>query len=176
MTPTDEFEIPDEVAIDDTAFVAPNATVLGRVTIGPQASVWFGAVIRAEQATVTIGARSNVQDGAIVHVDEGFPVTIGADVTIGHRAVVHGCTIENDCLIGIGAILLNGCHIGEGSLVGAGALVPEGKSYPPHSLLVGVPARVVRTLEAAEIARMRAGGEHYVQYGAAYARRLGELL
>ncbi|MEB3223833.1 MAG: gamma carbonic anhydrase family protein [Candidatus Sericytochromatia bacterium] len=176
MAHSDAFELTDEVIIDETAFVAPNATILGRVSIGPAASVWFGVVIRAEQERVVIGPRSNVQDGAVVHVDEGFPVTIGADVTIGHRAVVHGASIGDGSLVGIGAILLNGCRIGEGSIVAAGALVPEGKAYPPGVLLVGVPARIARDLKPEEVARIRAGSEHYVAYGAAYARRLGDLL
>lgn len=170
------FELPDNLQIDDTAFVAPNATVLGNVRIAAHASVWFGAVIRAEQATVEIGERSNVQDLAVVHVDAGFPVKIGRNVTVGHRAVVHGATVDDDCIVGIGAILLNGSHIGARSIVGAGALVPEGKSFPPNSLLMGIPARVVRELSEEEAARVGRGADHYVSYGAAYARRLGELL
>ncbi|MEB3329108.1 MAG: gamma carbonic anhydrase family protein [Candidatus Sericytochromatia bacterium] len=176
MGSEEAFDLPDEVVIDETAFVAPNATVLGRVTIGAEASVWFGAVIRAEQDAVVIGARSNVQDGAVVHVDAGFPVVIGEDVTIGHRAVIHGATLGDGCLVGIGAILLNGCIIGAGSIVAAGAVVPEGKAYPPGVLILGTPARVVRDLSPEEVARIRAGGAHYVSYGAAYARRLGDLL
>jgi carbonic anhydrase/acetyltransferase-like protein (isoleucine patch superfamily) len=170
------FELPDNVNIHESAFVAPNATVLGNVTIGAEASVWFGAVIRAEVSTVTIGARSNVQDGAIVHVDEGFPVVIGENVTVGHRAVVHGATVEDNCIVGIGAILLNGSRIGRNSIVGAGALVPEGKEFPPNSLLMGMPARVVRELSPEQAARVAGGAEHYVTYGAAYARRLGDLI
>ncbi|MEB3195633.1 MAG: gamma carbonic anhydrase family protein [Candidatus Sericytochromatia bacterium] len=172
----DSFQLRDSVVIDETAFVAPNATVLGRVRIGAQASVWFGAVVRAEQAEVVIGARSNVQDGAVVHVDEGFPVHIGEDVTIGHRAVVHGARIDDGSLIGIGAILLNGAHIGPGSIVAAGALVPEGKQFPPHVLLMGVPAKVARTISEQEVARIRESAAHYVTYGEAYAERLGDLL
>lgn len=176
MSGPEPFELPDDVVIHESAFVAPNATILGRVRIGARASVWFGAVIRAEVAQITIGARSNVQDGAIIHVDEGFPVELGENVTVGHRAVVHGATVEDNCIVGIGAILLNGSRIGRNSIVAAGALVPEGKSFPPNSLLMGMPARVVRELSADEAARVGNGAEHYVTYGAAYARRLGELI
>lgn len=173
---SDPIELPDHVSIHETAFIAPNATVLGRVTIGEAASVWFGAVIRAELDTVTIGDRSNIQDGAIVHVDEGYPVTIGRNVTVGHRAVIHGATVGDNCIVGIGAILLNGATIGANSIVAAGALVPEGKTYPPNSLLMGMPAKVARTLSDEEAARVATGADHYVDFGAAYARRLGELL
>lgn len=167
------FELPDNVEIHATAFVAQNATVLGNVRIGAQASVWFGVVIRAEQAQVTIGERSNIQDGAIVHVDAGFPATLGQNVTVGHRAVVHGATVEDDCIVGIGAILLNGSHIGARSIVAAGALVTEGKRFPPNSMIMGMPAKVVRQLTDEEAARVGRGADHYVDYGAAYARRLG---
>lgn len=171
-----DFQLPDNVDIHETAFIAPNATVLGDVRIGAHASVWFGAVIRAELARVEIGERSNVQDGAIMHVDDGFPATLGKNVTVGHRAVIHGATVEDDCIIGIGAILLNGAYIGANSIVAAGALVPEGKRFPPNSLLMGVPAKVARTLTPEEAARVSHGADHYVTYGAAYARRLGELI
>ena len=167
------FELPDNVEIDPTAFVAPGATVYGNVRIGAHASVWFGAVIRAEAAQVTIGERSNVQDGAIIHVDAGFPATLGCNVTVGHRAVVHGATVEDGCIVGIGAILLNGAHIGANSIVGAGALVTEGKRFPPNSMLMGMPAKIVRQLTDDEAARVARGADHYVEYGAAYARRLG---
>lgn len=166
-------ELPDNVVIDPTAFVAPNATIHGNVRIGAQASVWFGAVIRAESDQVTIGERSNVQDGAIIHVDAGFPATLGREVTVGHRAVVHGATVEDGCIVGIGAILLNGAHIGANSIVAAGALVGEGKRFPPNSMLMGIPAKLVRTLTDEEAARVARGAQHYVDYGAAYAARLG---
>lgn len=171
-----DFQLPDNVVIHETAFVAPNATVLGNVRVGAHASIWFGAVVRAEQAQVEIGERSNVQDGAIIHVDEGFPATLGRNVTVGHRAVVHGATVEDDCIVGIGAILLNGSRIGRNSIVAAGALVAEGKDFPPNSLLMGVPAKVARTLSPEEAARVGRGADHYVAYGAAYAKRLGELI
>jgi carbonic anhydrase/acetyltransferase-like protein (isoleucine patch superfamily) len=173
---SEPIDLTDQVDIHETAFVAPNATVLGNVRIGAHASIWFGAVIRAEMASVEIGERTNVQDGAIIHVDHGFPARLGADVTVGHRAVVHGATVDDNCIVGIGAILLNGCHIGANSIVGAGALVPEGKEYPPNSLLIGVPARVARTLTPEQVARIAEGADHYVMFGAAYARKLGEFI
>lgn len=172
----ERFEVPNNVTLHETAFVAPNATVVGNVTIGAHASVWFNAVVRAELDHVTIGERANVQDGAVIHVDEGFPVTLGKNVTVGHRAVVHGATVDENCIVGIGAILLNGCHIGANSIVGAGALVPEGKSYPPNSLLIGVPARVAREISPEQAARITEGADHYVAFGAGYARKLGELI
>lgn len=173
---TRPFELRDEVEIHDSAFVAPNATLVGRVRVEAQASIWFGVVIRAEHDTVLVGARSNIQDGAVVHVDAGFPVHIGEDVTVGHRAVIHGATVESGSVVGIGAILLNGARIGAGSLVAAGALVPEGKEYPANSLLMGSPAKVVRELTAADRERMSLGVAHYLEFGTAYAQRLGELL
>jgi carbonic anhydrase/acetyltransferase-like protein (isoleucine patch superfamily) len=172
----EQFKVPNNVRIDETAFIAPNATVVGNVTIAAHASVWFNAVIRAELDHVTLGERSNVQDGAVIHVDEGHPVVIGRNVTVGHRAVVHGATVGDNCIVGIGAILLNGAVIGENSIVGAGALVPEGKSYPPNSLLIGVPARVARTLSDEQIARIAEGADHYVTFGSAYHRQMGEVI
>jgi carbonic anhydrase/acetyltransferase-like protein (isoleucine patch superfamily) len=172
----ERFEVPNNVTLHETAFVAPNATVVGNVTIAAHASVWFNAVVRAELDHVTIGERANVQDGAVIHVDEGFPVTLGKNVTVGHRAVVHGATVDENCIVGIGAILLNGCHIGANSIVGAGALVPEGKRFPPNSLLIGVPARVAREITPEQAARITEGADHYVAFGAGYARKLGELI
>lgn len=130
--------------IDPGSFVHPLAVVIGDVTIGPRVSIWPTAVVRADSDTIVIGAESNVQDGAVLHTDPGLPMRIGARVAIGHRAIVHGATVEDDVLIGMGAILLNGCRIGRGSLVAAGALVREGVRIPPNSLVVGLPGRVVR--------------------------------
>ncbi|HET7584135.1 MAG TPA: gamma carbonic anhydrase family protein [Gemmatimonadaceae bacterium] len=148
--------------IDPTAYVHPRATVIGNVTLGARASVWPGAVLRADNAPIAVGADSNVQDGVIVHVDEGVPVSVGARVTIGHGAIVHGATVEDDCLIGMGAILLNGVHVGTGSVVAAGAVCTEGFAIPPDSVVAGVPARVVKQTDAAIRARIRLGAEHYV--------------
>jgi carbonic anhydrase/acetyltransferase-like protein (isoleucine patch superfamily) len=148
--------------IDPTAFIHPEAFVCGDVTLGPRASVWPSAVIRADSAPITVGDSSNLQDGVIIHVDPGLPCTIGARVTIGHRAMVHGATIEDDCLIGIGAIVLNRVVVGRGSLVGAGALCSEGMVIPPNSLVLGAPAKVVREVDEKLRARIAAGVGAYV--------------
>ena len=130
--------------IDPTSFIHPDARVYGDVVLGPRASVWPTAVLRGDSDRITIGAESNVQDGTVVHVDPGVPCTIGARVAIGHRAIVHGATVEDDCLIGMAAVLLNRVHVGSGSIVGAGAVCTEGMRVPPNSLVLGVPGRVVR--------------------------------
>lgn len=155
---------PGEVAIKihPTAFIAPGAVVLGDVTLGPQASVWYTAVLRGDTAPIMVGASSNVQDGTIIHVDAGVPATVGARVGIGHRVVLHGCTIEDECLIGMGSVLLNGVRIGTGSVVAAGAVVPEGLVVPAGSVVVGVPARITRTVDDGLRARIRGTWEHYV--------------
>jgi len=140
--------------IHPTAFIHELATVLGDVTLGERVSVWPTAVLRGDTSSIVVGAESNVQDGTIIHVDWNVPATIGARVAIGHRAIVHGATIEDDCLIGMGAILLNGVHVGCGSIVGAGAVCPEGMVIPPRSLVLGVPGRVVRETTAAERERI----------------------
>jgi carbonic anhydrase/acetyltransferase-like protein (isoleucine patch superfamily) len=145
------------------AFVAPNATVVGRVEIGRDASIWFGAVVRADNDLIAIGDETNVQDGCILHTDAGIPMHIGPRVTIGHAAVLHGCTIDEETLIGIGAVLLNGSRISRHCIVGARALVTEGKHFPEGSLILGSPARVVRTVTDEEIASIRAAAEHYVE-------------
>ena len=140
--------------IHPTAFVHPAAHVIGNVTLGARVSVWPTAVLRGDSDAITIGEDSNVQDGTIIHVDPGAPLTIGARVTIGHQAIVHGCTIADDCLIGMGAVLLNGVVVGSGSIVGAGAVCREGMEIPPNSLVVGVPAKVIRETTDAERARI----------------------
>ncbi len=150
------------INIHSTAFIAPSAVVLGDVTLGPQASVWYQAVLRGDTAAITIGAASNVQDGSVIHVDAGVPATVGARVGIGHRAILHGCTIEDECLIGMGSIVLNGARIGRGSVVAAGAVVPEGLDVPAGSVVVGVPARITRRVDDALLARIRDTWEHYV--------------
>ena len=150
------------VPADGRYWVAPDARVIGRVTLGEDANIWFAAVLRGDNEPMTIGARSNIQDGAVLHSDLGFPLTIGDDCTVGHRAILHGCTIGKGCLIGMGATVLNGAKIGEGSLVGANTLVTEGKEFPPHSLIVGAPARVLRKLEAEDVAKLLQSAAHYV--------------
>jgi len=148
--------------IHSTAYVAPNATVIGDVRIAAEASVWFGCVLRGDNESIEIGPRTNVQDMTVIHTDEGAPCVLGGDVTVGHRVVLHGATIEDGALIGIGTIVLNGATVGRGAMIGAGALVTEGQVIPPHHLALGVPARVVRQLADEEVARMRAAAAHYV--------------
>ena len=144
-----------------TAWVAPGAVVAGAVELGDEVSVWYSAVVRADHTPITVGAGSNVQDGAVLHADPGFGCTLGAGVTIGHRAVVHGCTIEDDCLIGMGAVVLNGAVIGTGSLIAAGAVVSQGVVIPPRSLVAGVPGKVRRETSEDERALIRAGAASY---------------
>lgn len=138
--------------VSKAAFVAENATVCGNVVAGEDSSIWFGAVLRAEGEPLRIGARTNIQDNVTVHIDNGFPVTIGNEVTVGHNAVVHGCTVKDGVLIGMGSTILNGAVIGEGSVVAAGALVLEGAVVPPRSLVAGVPAKVKKTFTEEEVA------------------------
>ena len=144
-------------------FIAPDAAVIGAVELGEESSVWFGAVLRGDNEPIRIGARSNIQDGSVVHTDPSFPTTVGEDVTVGHRVILHGCTVEDGCTIGMGAVLLNGCRVGAHSLVAAGALLPEGREYPPGSLIMGMPARAVRELTAEERLRVAEGAEIYVR-------------
>jgi carbonic anhydrase/acetyltransferase-like protein (isoleucine patch superfamily) len=159
--------------IDDSAFIAPGAVILGEVRIGAQSSVWYTAVLRGDTDTITIGPRTNVQDGAVIHVDAGMPCTIGAGVTIGHRAVVHGALVEDDVLIGIGAIVLSGAYISHDCIIGAGSLVTGHSVIPPRSMVLGVPGRVVRQLTEEEVQSIRAAAEHYVEYGARYKQGRG---
>ena len=144
-------------------WVAPNATVIGNVEIGENASIWFGVVVRGDLDVIRIGAGCNIQDGAVLHTDPGLPLTLGVDCTVGHTAMVHGCTVGRGSLIGIGAIVLNGASIGEECLVGAGTLIAEGKTYPARSLILGAPGRVVRQLTEDDIARMRRTALGYQQ-------------
>ena len=143
------------------SFVAPNATIIGPVTVGAKASIWYGAVLRAEFEPIEIGDGANLQDNVTVHVDPGFPASIGAGVSVGHNAVLHGCTIEDGCLIGMGAVVLNGARIGAGSLVAAGAVVGQGAVIPPGSLVAGVPGKVKRELSADEIGHNRLNAQVY---------------
>ena len=159
----------------ESSFIAPDAVVIGKVRVGRDVSVWHGATIRGDNEPISIGAGSNVQEHTVMHTDPGFPLVIAEGCTIGHRALLHGCMIGNNCLIGMGAILLNGASIGENSLVGAGALVSEGKSFPPGSLIVGVPAKLVRALDEAAIERLRQSARHYVKNGRRFMAGLKEL-
>lgn len=154
------------------AWVAPSADLIGDVRVGEGASVWFGAVIRADNTPILIGDQSNVQDGAVCHSDPHAPLSIGRRVTVGHQAILHGCTIADGALIGMGARVLNGAFIGERCIVGAGALIPEGKTYEAGNLLVGSPARIVRPLTEAELQMLEASALHYAQKAALYGERL----
>lgn len=155
-------------------WVAPGARVMGDVRLGEEASVWFNAVIRCDNEPVTIGARTNIQDGAVLHSDPGKPLVIGDDCTIGHNAILHGCIIGDGSLIGMGATVLNGAVIGRGCLVGANALVTEGKSFPDHSLIVGSPAKAVRVLDEASVAGLLRSAAHYVANWRRFATGLSE--
>jgi gamma-carbonic anhydrase len=149
--------------VSRAAFVAASADVTGEVELGDGASVWYGAVLRADLAPIKLGTGSNVQDGAVMHVAEDRPCLLGDDVTVGHRAILHGCSIGDRCLIGMGAILLDGSVIGEESIVGAGALVTQGKSFPPRSMILGSPAKVARELRPDEVAGLREHARAYVE-------------
>ena len=159
-------------SIGQGAWVAPSADLIGDVRLGRRASVWFGAVIRADNTPILIGEESNFQDGAIGHSDPGAPLTIGARVTVGHQAILHGCTVGDDCLIGMGARILNGAVLAPECIVGAGALITEGKSFEGGSLIVGAPARAVRTLTDGERRALRISAEHYADKAARYAVRM----
>ena len=155
-------DVPD---VDPSAYVAEDANVIGKITIQANASVWFGVTMRGDNERITIGTNSNVQENAVLHTDMGYPLTLGEYVTVGHQAMLHGCTIGDGALIGIAAVVLNGARIGKNCLVGAGALVTEGKEFPDNSLIIGSPAKAVRTLTDHDIAMMRLGAESYVIRG-----------
>jgi carbonic anhydrase/acetyltransferase-like protein (isoleucine patch superfamily) len=154
-------------------WVAPNAVLLGKVKLEEDASVWFGAVLRGDNELITVGARSNVQDGCVLHTDPGFPLTIGEDCTIGHMVMLHGCTIGRGSLIGIGSIILNGAKIGEECVIGAGALVPEGKDIPARSMVLGSPGKVVRQLSDEDVKRFGGAAKRYVANWKRYEGGLG---
>jgi len=161
--------------IGPDVYVAEAATVLGRVSLGARANVWFGAVIRGDNDHIAIGDGCNVQDGAILHVDPGFPIKLGDNVSVGHQAMLHGCTIGNRTLIGIQAVVMNKAVIGEDCLVGAGALVTEGKQFPPRSLILGSPAKVARELTAAELALLKHAAESYMTRAVKYRNSLQRI-
>lgn len=149
--------------IDDDAFVAPTAVVVGAVTMGPRASIWYGAVARADHETIEIGRDSNVQDGSTLHADPGFPLVVGTGVTVGHRVVLHGARIDDDVLVGMGSVVMNGAHIGSGSIVAAGAVVTQGKEFPPRSVIAGVPAKVVRQATEDDLLHIRGNAASYTE-------------
>lgn len=155
-------DVAPELPKDDEFWIAPDAHVIGRVRLGAEVGVWFGAVLRGDNELIDVGARTNVQEGAMLHTDRGHPMVIGSDVTVGHHAILHGCTVGEGSLIGMGATILNGARIGKGCLVGANALVTEGKEFPDHSLIVGSPAKAVRELDAPAVAKLRGSARGYV--------------
>ncbi|SDI42147.1 gamma carbonic anhydrase family protein [Variovorax sp. OV700] len=157
------------------AWVADSAEVIGNVQLGENASIWFGAVLRGDNETMTIGRNSNVQDMSMLHSDPGSPLTIGENVTIGHQVMLHGCTIGDNSLIGIQAVVLNNAKIGRNSIVGAGSVVTEGKEFPDNSLIFGSPAKVMRTISDQDAARLRHGSDHYVDNAVRYAKGLKKI-
>ena len=159
----------------DGTWVADSAQVMGSVVLGENVSVWFGAVLRGDTEPLTIGRNSNVQDLSVLHADVGSPLTIGDNVTIGHQVMLHGCTVGDNSLIGIQAVVLNNAKIGRNSIVGAGSVVTEGKEFPDNSLIIGSPAKVVRTLDDAAAAKLRASAEHYVDNGRRFAKGLKKI-
>lgn len=161
--------------IDPSAYVADTATLVGKVTLEANASVWFGATLRGDNEPIMIGENSNVQEGAVMHTDPGYPLDIGKNVTIGHQAMLHGCTVGDGSLIGIQAVVLNGARIGKGCLVGAGALVTEGKEFPDHSLILGSPAKVVRTLTQEDLLRLEGTAAGYVARGQLFKTQLKKI-
>jgi carbonic anhydrase/acetyltransferase-like protein (isoleucine patch superfamily) len=154
--------------VDRTAFIAPGAVVIGEVTIGAESSVWFGAVVRGDTEAIRIGRQTNVQDGCVLHADAGIPCTLGDRVTLGHGAIVHGASVEDDCLIGMRAVVMNGAKIGRGSIVAVGSVVTEGMEIPPFSVVMGQPAKVRRETTERDRERIRHAAEHYVATGRAY--------
>jgi carbonic anhydrase/acetyltransferase-like protein (isoleucine patch superfamily) len=161
--------------LDDSAWVADSAQVIGRVALAADASIWYGAVLRGDNDWITIGERSNIQDLSVLHTDAGIPLTIGADVTVGHQVMLHGCTVGDGSLIGIQSVILNGARIGKNCIVGAGALITEGKEFPDGVLIVGSPARVVRELTPDQIERLKMSAAHYVDNARRHRLHLKKL-
>jgi carbonic anhydrase/acetyltransferase-like protein (isoleucine patch superfamily) len=159
--------------IAQSAWVAPGAYVIGDVRLGEESSVWYGAVLRGDTEPIRIGARTNVQDGCVLHADPGYPTIVGEGCVVGHNAVVHGCEIEESCLVGMGATILNGAKIGDGSVVAAGAVVPEGREFPPRSLVIGVPAKRVDGVGEEQAADIERGASEYVERAKAHRESLG---
>ncbi len=158
-----------------SAWVADNAQVIGNVVLHEDSSVWFGATLRGDTETITVGRGSNIQDGSVLHADIGFPMTMGENVTVGHQVMLHGCTIGDGSLIGIGAVVLNGAKIGKHCLVGAGSLVTEGKEFPDGSMILGSPARAVKLLTAEQIEGLRVSAKHYTENAARYRKTLKKI-
>jgi carbonic anhydrase/acetyltransferase-like protein (isoleucine patch superfamily) len=161
--------------VDPSAWIADSAQIMGRVTLGAEASVWFGTIIRGDTESITIGRGSNIQDGSVMHADIGMPIVLGENVTVGHKVMLHGCTIGDETLIGIGAIVLNGAKIGRNCLVGAGALVTEGKEFPDGSMILGSPAKAVRPLTPGQMEGLRQSARHYVENARRFQAGLRKL-
>jgi carbonic anhydrase/acetyltransferase-like protein (isoleucine patch superfamily) len=161
--------------VHPSAFVADSAQVMGSVVLAPDSSVWFGTVIRGDTETITVGEGSNIQDASVLHADVGYPLTIGKHVTVGHQVMLHGCTIGDESLIGIGAVVLNGAKIGRNCLVGAGSLVTEGKEFPDGSMILGSPAKAVRQLTPEQIEGLRRSAHHYIENARRYQAGLKKL-
>ena len=164
-----------ELPPEGEAWIAPTAVLIGRVRIAPGASVWWGAVLRGDNELIDVGPGSNVQDGCVLHTDMGFPLVLGAGCTVGHKAILHGCVLEDNVLVGMGATVLNGARIGRNCLIGANALVPEGRAIAEGSLVVGMPAKAVRSLSEDEIERLKASAAGYVANGRRYAAGLSPV-
>jgi len=164
-----------ELPANGNVFVADTAVVIGKVRLLANASVWFGAVLRGDNEWIEIGENSNVQDNATCHTDLGFTLTIGKGCTVGHNVILHGCTLEDGALVGMGSIVMNGARIGRGSIVGAGSVITEGKQFPEHSLIIGAPARVIRTLEPEQAAKMGSAAKFYVANGSRFKKGLKKI-
>ena len=160
-----------ELPADGNYFIADTATVIGKVRLLNSASVWFGAVLRGDNEWIEIGEGSNVQDNSTCHTDMGFPLTIGKNCTVGHNVILHGCTLEDGALVGMGSIIMNGARIGRGSIVGAGSVITEGKQFPEYSLIIGAPARVIRTLDPAQVEKMGGAARSYMRQRTAVQKR-----
>lgn len=160
---------------DDAYWVAPCANIIGHVRLDEDANIWFGATLRADNELIHVGARSNIQDGSVLHTDLGYPLVIGPDCTVGHKAILHGCTVGAGSLIGMGATVLNGAQIGKGCLIGANALIPEGKVIPDGSLVVGAPGKVIRTLDAAAQHQLLLSATGYVLNSKRFKKELVEM-
>ncbi|HVV39779.1 MAG TPA: gamma carbonic anhydrase family protein [Nitrobacter sp.] len=164
-----------ELPASGNYFIADTATVIGKIRMRDNASVWFGAVLRGDNEWIEIGENSNVQDNSTCHTDKGFPLTIGINCTVGHNVILHGCTIEDGALIGMGSIVMNGARIGRNSIVGAGSVITEGKQFPERSLIIGSPARVIRTLEPAQVEAMGGAAKFYVANGPRFRHGLKKI-
>lgn len=166
--------VDDQLEIAESAFIAPGAQLVGHVTVDEDSSIWFNAVLRGDTDVIRVGKRTSVQDGTVIHCDNGYPTVIGDDVTVGHGCIIHGAVIENNVLVGMGARILSGAHIGEYSFLAAGTLILEGVKIPPHSLVMGFPGKVIRAVDDMLMERIRLGAEHYAESAALYRKRYGK--